>query len=102
MVREMKAIAYPLEVGKDYVEPCPPIPIERASKAEAIKAIRRAGYRVMWRGGLHEKNIILAEELRRSSGGGAAHVMEAERRIGYALPDDAKVAVYLISVWPRQ
>jgi hypothetical protein len=99
----MKAIAYPIEAGKDYVSPaCPPIPLERASKAAAIKAVRAAGYRVMWRGGLHEKNVVTANDLRRSSGGGTADVMEAERRIGYALPDDAEIPAYLITVWPRR
>ena len=98
----MNAIVYPIISGDDWCEPAPPIMIDRASKAAAIRALRERGYRIMWRGGLHEKNIFTAEDLRRSSGGGNAAVMEAERRIGYALPDEAEIDAFVISVWPER
>jgi hypothetical protein len=98
----MKAVVYPLVIGSDWIDPIPPIPLDRASKAAAIKAVRSKGYRVMWRGGMHAQNTVTAEELRRSTGCGTAAIMEIERKIGYALPDSAEIRAYLITVWPKR
>lgn len=42
-----KAIVFPVRTGKDWCEPEPQLVIERDSKTTAIKALRKAGIRVV-------------------------------------------------------
>jgi len=97
----MEAIVYPIVTGSDWMEPDPPIALGRDSKAAAIRALRKAGYRIMWIGGLHERHTKTAEELR-CSHAGSTDVAEREREIVQGLPDEEEVAVYIITVWPKK
>jgi len=97
----MKAIVYPIITGDDWCSPATPIPLERDSKAAAIRALRESGYRIMWSGGEHAVLTTTAEELRYSRAD-TPDVMERERALGYQLPDDAEITKYLITVWPNR
>jgi len=97
----MKAIVYPIITGDDWYQTTPPIPLDRASKAAATRTLRARGYRIMWSGGEHSVQSTTAQELRDSRTDIQA-VMEREREIGYALPDDAQITKYLITVWPEK
>jgi len=97
----IRAIVYPVLTGPDLMEPAPPIPLDRDSKAAAIRALRERGYRIMWSGGEHSALTTSAEELR-SSRAGTPEVMRQERDLGYQLPDDAEITKYVITVWPRR
>jgi hypothetical protein len=96
----MKAIVYPVITGKDFCEPDAPLPLDRASKASAVRALRERGYRIMWKGGLFDVMTTTAEELR-SSRADTAHVAERERELGYGLPDGAEIVEYAVTVYPR-
>jgi len=96
----MKAIVYPIIADKDFCEPDPPLPLDRASKAAAVRALHEHGYRILWKGGLFDVTTATAEELQ-ASRASTAGVMERERELGYELPDDAEVVKYLVTVYPR-
>jgi len=96
----MKAIVYPIITGKDFCEPDPPLPLDRASKAAAVRALHKRGYRIMWSGGLFDVATTTAEELR-DSRESIASVAEQEKELGYELPDGAEVVEYLVTVYPR-
>jgi len=95
----MKAIVYPVITGKDFCEPDAPLPLDRASKAAAVRALHECGYRILWKGGLFDVATTTAEELQ-DSRSGTANVMERERELGYELPEDAKIVKYLVTVYP--
>jgi len=96
----MKAIVYPIVTGKDWCIPAPPIPLDRASKASAIRALRARGYRIMWVGGTFDVQSTTDLQLRTSRHGVAA-VAERERELGYALRDGAEIVTYAITVYPQ-
>jgi len=97
----MKAIVYPIVTGDDWGQTMPPIPLDRDSKAAAIRALRERGYRIMWSGGTHDILSTTAQELRGSQTDIEA-IMVREREIGHALPDDAQITKYLVTVWPEK
>ena len=97
----MKAIVYPIITGSDWCEPAPPIALDRDSKSEAVRALRKAGYRIMWSGGEHAALTATARELRASQAD-TPDVMERERALGYELPEEAEITKYLITVWPNR
>jgi len=97
----MKAIVYPIITGDDWYQTAPPIPLDRDSKAAAIRALRERGYRIMWSGVEHAVLSTTAQDLRDSRTDIQA-VMEREREIGHALPEDAQITKYLITVWPGE
>jgi hypothetical protein len=97
----MKAIVYPIVTGKDYCEPDPPLPLDRASKAAAVRALHDSGYRVMWVGGLFDVTTTTAEELR-DARSDTTRVSERERELGYELPDEAEIVKYLVTVYPSR
>jgi len=96
----MKAIVYPIIIGKDFCKPDPPIPLDRATKADAVRALRERGYRIMRQRGLFYATTYTAEKLRYSRAD-TPEVMEREREVGYALPDGADIVTYAVSVYPR-
>jgi len=96
----MKAIVYPIVTGKDWCEPDPPLPLDRASKASAVRALHRRGYRIIWSGGLFDVATTTAEELR-DSRESIASVAEQEKELGYELPDGAEIVTYLVTVYPK-
>jgi hypothetical protein len=95
---KVKAIVYPVITTKDWCDPAPPIPLDRDSRAAAIRALHSDGYRIMWRGGTFDELTVTAEELRDSRAGDAS-VWECERDIGYELPDDAEITKYVVTVY---
>jgi hypothetical protein len=97
----IKAVVYPIIAGSERWEQAPPIALDRASKAAAIRALRRYGYRIMWRDGLHQKLSMSLDELRASSIGRDA-VARLERQMGGRLPHSGKVALFNITVWPNK
>jgi hypothetical protein len=97
----MKAIVYPIITGDDWYQTAPPIPLDRDSKAAAVRTLRERGYRIMWSGGEHAVLTTTAQELR-SSRTDMSDVMERERALGYELPDDAEITKYVITVWPKR
>jgi len=96
----MKAIVYPIITGKDWCVPAPPIPLDRASKASAVRALRAWGYRIMRVGGIFDVQSTTDLKLRTSLHGVAA-VAKRERELGYALPDGAEIVTYFVSVHPQ-
>lgn len=97
----IKAIVYPIVTGRDYCEAAPPLCLSADSKAAAIRALRAAGYRIMWVGGEIGNVRVRACDLR-GTRGGDARVVEAERDIGYALDADAEITAYSVTVWPKR
>jgi hypothetical protein len=95
----MKAIVYPIITGIDYCQPAAPIALERASKAQALAALRAAGFRIMTAGGSHDVTTITAEELR-GRRGDQPEITRRERDLGHQLPDDAEIICYSIAVYP--
>jgi hypothetical protein len=93
----MKAIVYPIVIGKNFREPDPPLSLDRASKGEAILALFDSGYCIKWTGGFFDVTTVTAEELRDSQAD-SPHVRHHERALGYALPDGARIVKYLVSV----
>jgi len=96
----MKAIVYPIITGKNWCVPAPPLPLDRASKEAAVRALRAHGYRIMRVGGIFDVQSTTDLKLRTSRNGIAA-VAERERELGYALRDGAKIVTYLVSVYPQ-
>jgi len=96
----MKAIVYPIITGKDWCMPAPPIPLDRASKAAAVRALHAWGYRTMRVGGIFDVQSTTDLKLRTSRHGVAA-VAERERELGYALRDGAEIVTYAITVYPQ-
>lgn len=95
----MKAIVYPIITTEDYIYPDPPLAIERDTKKEALKALRKRGYRIMWVGGSFDSFVAATSELRELRCADPA-VMKALRSIVGSLDDDL-VVVYKITVWPK-
>jgi len=96
----IQAIVYPVFTGKDWLEPEPPIALEKDTKAAAIRALRERGYRIMWRGGLFDVLSTTTEELWASTAG-APDVIKRQRELACRLPDGTEITKYVISVWPK-
>jgi hypothetical protein len=96
-----KAIVYPILTGDDWLNPEPPLPLERDSKAAAIRALRDEGYRIIWSGGLFDVLTTSAQELCCGRGDNP-RVISRERAIGSQLPEDAEITKYVVSVWPTK
>jgi len=97
----MQAIVYPIITGKNWCVPAPPLPLDRASKAAAIRALHAWGYRIRWVGGTFDVQSTTDLKLRTSRTGIAA-VAERERELGYLLPDGAEIVKYIVSVYPQK